>query len=181
MGVSQKLETERLILRPFREDDLDRLGQLFANADFMRFSGSNGFTKEQTTAFLEKVLGWQRDGLPFPFALIERAANTVFGYCGFLHQEVDGVKEIEIGYRLHPDYWNRGFATEAARAVRDYAFLDLRLERVISLIHPDNHASLRVAEKNGMRLEKETTFKGFPTFVFAMAQPEWRQFQRGDS
>ena len=76
------------------------------------------------------------------------------------------MNEIEIGYRLHPDYWNRGLATEAARAVRDYAFEVMKLERVISLIHPDNRASRRVTEKNGMTLEKETTFRGFPTLVF---------------
>jgi len=76
------------------------------------------------------------------------------------------VEEIEIGYRLHPDYWNRGLATEAARAVHDHAFSVLKLKRVISLIHRDNHPSRRVAEKNGMTLEKETTFRGFPVLVF---------------
>jgi RimJ/RimL family protein N-acetyltransferase len=61
-------------------------------------------------------------------------------------------------------------ATEAAHAVRDYAFEVLKLERVISLIHPENDASRRVAEKNGMMLEKRTTFRGFPTLVFAAAR-----------
>ena len=81
--------------------------------------------------------------------------------------------EIEIGYRLHPDYWGRGLATEAAQAVRDHAFADLKLPRVISLIHPDNLPSRRVAEKNAMKLEKETVFKGFPTQVFALSREEW--------
>ena len=95
-----------------------------------------------------------------------REEEKLIGYCGFLRQIVDEIEEIEIGYRLHPDYWNRGLATEAARAVHDYAFSVLKLERVISLIHPDNHASRRVTEKNGMTLEKETTFRGFPVLVF---------------
>ena len=73
-----------------------------------------------------------------------------------------------IGYRLHPSYWGRGIATEAARAVRDHAFNDLRIERVISLIHPENLASRRVAEKNGMAPEKETVFRGFPAIVFGI-------------
>jgi RimJ/RimL family protein N-acetyltransferase len=67
-------------------------------------------------------------------------------------------------------------ATEAVQAVRDYAFEKLKLKRVISLIHPDNHASRRVAEKNAMTLEKETNFRGFPTLVFACAP---RDFARG--
>jgi ribosomal-protein-alanine N-acetyltransferase len=174
------LQTSRLVLRPFSEKDFERLVELFANPDFMRFSGSGGYTREQTVAVWEKFLRWQREGLPFPFAVIERESGTLIGYCGFLHQEVDGMKEIEIGYRLHPDFWNRGLATEAARAVRNYAFRNLHLKRVISLIHPDNRASRRVTEKNGMQLEKETTFKGFPTQVFAITQQKWRELACAD-
>ncbi len=74
---------------------------------------------------------------------------------------------------MHPDYWNKGLTTEAARAVRDHAFRNLKLERVISLVHPDNVPSRRVAEKNGMKLEKETTFRGFPTQAFALSQRQW--------
>ena len=160
------IETPRLILRYFVEADLDALAALMANADFMRFS-SGVFTREQTASFLfDRVIAPAREGLPSQFALILREENRLIGYCGFFRQVVDDVAEIEIGYRLHPDYWNRGLATEAARAVRDYAFAGLKLERVISLIHPDNHASRRVTEKNGMTLEKETVFRGFPALVF---------------
>ena len=160
------IETPRLMLRYFVEADLDALAALMANADFMRFS-SGVFTREQTRSFLfDRVIAPAREGLPSQFALILREENRLIGYCGFFRQVVDDVAEIEIGYRLHPDYWNRGLATEAARAVRDYAFAGLKLERVISLIHPDNHASRRVTEKNGMTLEKETVFRGFPALVF---------------
>jgi ribosomal-protein-alanine N-acetyltransferase len=167
------LETSRLILRPFRGEDIDPLTELMANPDFMRFS-LGVFTREQTAAFLEKVLKWDRAGLPSQFAVIIPSNGTLAGYCGFFHQQVDGTDEIEIGYRLHPDYWNRGLATEAAQAVRDHAFCDLQLARVISLIHPDNIASRRIGEKNGMILEKETVFRGFPTLVFAITRQRWR-------
>jgi [ribosomal protein S5]-alanine N-acetyltransferase len=166
------LETPRLILRPFRERDLDRLAELTAKPDFMRFS-LGVFSREQTASFLEKLIDWNRHGLPSQFAAIHRDDNCLIGYCGFFHQQVDGTDEIEIGYRLHPDYWRRGLATEAARAVRDHAFADLKLPRVISLIHPENLPSRRVAEKNGMKLEKQTVFRGFPTLVFAINREEW--------
>lgn len=166
------LETPRLILRPFREKDLDRLAELMANPDFMRFS-LGVFSREQTASFLEKLIDWDHRGLPSQFAVIHRGDNRLIGYCGFFHQKVDGTNEIEIGYRLHPDYWGRGLATEAARAVRDHGFADLKLPRVISLIHPENLASRRVAEKNGMKLEKETVFRGFPTLVFATNRKQW--------
>jgi ribosomal-protein-alanine N-acetyltransferase len=174
---SMSLETSRLTLRPFVANDLERMSELFANEHFMRFS-MGPLTSEQSAAFLEKVLGWNCAGLPSQFAVIDRATGMLIGYCGFIHQEVDGEKEVEIGYRLHPDFWNRGLATEAARAVRDHAFRDLQLKRVISLIHPQNHPSRRVTEKNGMTIEKETTFRGFPTFVFSITRARWEQMQR---
>src|SRR5438105_7135171 len=163
------LETPRLILRPFAADDLDGMADLMANKDFMRFS-MGPLTREQTQSFLDKVMGWDGDGLPSQFAMILRSSDTLVGYCGFFHHEVDCKMEIEIGYRLQRDFWNRGLTTEAARVVRDHGFRDLKLERVISLIHPENQASRRVAEKNGMVLQRETTFTGFPTFLFAITR-----------
>jgi ribosomal-protein-alanine N-acetyltransferase len=167
------LQTPRLILRSFREEDVDAMAQLFANSDFMRFSLGVFTERKQTVAFIEKVIGWDRAGIPSQFAVVPKAEDAVIGYCGFYHHhELPG--EVEIGYRLHPDYWNRGLITEAARAVRDHAFADLKLPRVISLIHAENIPSRRVAKKNGMKVEKEITFRGFPTLVYAISREEWR-------
>jgi [ribosomal protein S5]-alanine N-acetyltransferase len=162
------IETPRLRLRHFVESDLDAVAALLANPDFMRFSLGVLPREEAKRFLLDRLIAPAREGLPSQFAVRAREENRLIGYCGFFRQLVDEITEIEIGYRLHPAYWNRGLATEAARAVRDYGFNVLGLERVISLIHPDNHASRRVAEKVGMRLEKETTFRGFPTLVFAL-------------
>jgi ribosomal-protein-alanine N-acetyltransferase len=166
------LETTRLILRPFQDEDIGRLAELMANRDFMRFS-LGPCTREQTQTVLQKFLSWDQACLPSQFAVIFRSNNELIGYCGFLHWHIDGADEIEIGYRLDPDYWNRGLASEAAQAVRDHAFRDLTLPKVISLIHPDNVPSRRVAEKNGMKIERETVFRGFPTLVFAITREEW--------
>ena len=162
------IETTRLSLRSFAEDDLDRMAELMADNDFMRFS-LGVFSREQTGVFLDKVRARDRDGLPSQFGVVFRENNRLIGYCGFFSQTVDNTEELEIGYRIDPSYWRRGIATEAARAVRDYALSELRLSRVISLIHPDNIPSRRVAEKNGMTPEKETVFRGFPTIVFSVA------------
>ena len=164
------IETPRLSLRHFVAADLDQLSELMANPDFMRFS-SGVYTREQAASFLfDRVIAPAQAGLPSQFAVVFRENNLLIGYCGFFRQLVDEVEEIEIGYRLHPDYWNRGLATEAARSVRAYAFDVLKLQRVISVIHPDNHASRRVTEKNGMQLEKTTVFRGFPAQVFSCAR-----------
>lgn len=165
------IQTPRLTLRKFSEGDLGALATLMSNADFMRFS-LGVFSRERTEIFLNKLLRWDNEGVPSQFAVVLGTNNKLIGYCGFFHQNVDGVKEIEIGYRLDPNYWGQGIATEAARAVRDHAFGGLHLDRVISLIHPDNIASRRVAEKNEMTVEKETVFRGFPTLVFAINRPK---------
>lgn len=161
------LETPRLVLRSFDDGDLDRMAELMADENFMRFS-LGVFSREQTAAFLDKVRARDRQGLPSQFAVIFRPDNILIGYCGFFAQVVDEREELEIGYRIDPAYWNRGIATEAARAVRDYGVNELHLQRLISLIHPDNLPSRRVAQKNGMTPEKETVFRGFPTVVFSI-------------
>jgi [ribosomal protein S5]-alanine N-acetyltransferase len=166
------LETPRLILRPFQGADIEPLAELMANRDFMRFS-LGPYTHDQTHSVLQKFLSWDQAGLPSQFAVISRERDKLIGYCGFLHWHLDGADEVEIGYRLHPDYWNRGLASEAAQAVRDHAFRDLNLHRVISLIHPDNVPSRRVAEKNGMKIERDTVFRGFRTQVFAITREAW--------
>src|SRR5881275_1087076 len=104
-GAMAVLETSRLTLRPFREDDVDLLSELMANQDFMRFS-LGVYTREQTQAVLDKILSWNRAGLPSQFAVVIQTGGKLIGYCGFFHQVVDEKNEIEIGYRLHPDYWN---------------------------------------------------------------------------
>jgi ribosomal-protein-alanine N-acetyltransferase len=131
-----QLETERLILRSFREEDVDPMVQLFANPFFMRFSLGVFTERKQTIAFIEKVMGWDRAGIPSQFAVVPRGENGVIGYCGFFYHAEHGIEDVEISYRLHPGYWNRGLITEAPRAVRDYGFGDCKLLRVISLIHP---------------------------------------------
>lgn len=166
------LRTARLLLRNFRDTDLDAFAALTANEGFMRFSGGGAISREQTAAMLERIMVRTRAKQPAQFAVTVPVSQQLIGYCGFFLQSVDNIEEIEIAYRFDPDFWGRGLATEAARAVRDHAFNDLALKRVISLIHPDNIASRRVAEKNGMAFEKQTTFRGFPTLIFTAAAPQ---------
>ena len=86
-----QLETERLVLRSFREEDVDAMAQLFANPNFMRFSLGVFTERKQTVAFIEKVMGWDRAGLPSQFAVVLHGEEAVIGYCGFFHHaEVPG-------------------------------------------------------------------------------------------
>jgi hypothetical protein len=106
-----------------------------------------------------------------PRAVIEKTSNELIGYCGlFYYPDVCGQPENEIGYRLARPSWGRGYATEAARAVRDYSFGVLGLLRLIAMIDPQNVASLRVAEKLGMHYENDMMFEGYthPDEVYAI-------------
>jgi RimJ/RimL family protein N-acetyltransferase len=87
------LETSRLSLRSFQNEDIGPLAELMANRDFMRFS-LGPYTHEQTQGVLQKFLSWNQAGLPSQLAVIFRGNNELIGYCGFLHQEVDGRNEI---------------------------------------------------------------------------------------
>jgi len=168
------LETPRLILRDFAPADLDRLAELCANDGFMQFSAKGAMSRHDAEALFERIHARARSGQPTQFAVITRETQELIGYCGFFLQTVDDVDELEIGYRLHPDWWGGGLATEAARAVRDHAFGTLGLERVISIIHPDNLRSQRVAGKNGLTKEKATRFKGFDVWIYALTRPQWQ-------
>ena len=80
-----QLETKRLILRRFRDEDVDVMARLFVNPDFMRFSLGAFTEHKQTVAFIEKVMGWDRAGIPSQFAVVPRGQEAVIGYCGFFH------------------------------------------------------------------------------------------------
>jgi ribosomal-protein-alanine N-acetyltransferase len=173
-------QTPRLILRKFTPSDFERFAELMANPDVTLFSGKGVLARDEAAALFERLLAPARVGKPSQFAVIVRESGLLIGYCGFFLQIVDEVVELEIGYRLHPDYWGRGLATEAARAVRDHAFAELEVERVISIIHPDNLRSQRVAEKNGMRKEKETDFKGIDVWIYALTRAQWQAARDGE-
>jgi ribosomal-protein-alanine N-acetyltransferase len=89
-----------------------------------------------------------------------------------VRQSVDGADEIEIGYHVRRDLWGQGFATEAARACCDFGFANLEADRLISLIRPENLASRRVAEKNGMTIWKETIRANLLHYVYAIKRDQ---------
>ena len=104
-----------------------------------------------------------RAAIPAQFDLwpvIEKATGKVVGHCGLLDKEVEGRAEVELVYVFDPPAWGKGYATEVAAALRDYARSVLHLQRIISLIEPENEASERVARKIGMQLEKDTLRPG---------------------
>ncbi len=161
-------DNPRITLRHFGQNDLDTLAVILADPEVMRFSLSGPKTLEQTQSLIENMLmSYEQQGRGL-YAVVHKDDKKLIGYCGFFSQEVDGQREIEVGYRLAPAYWGKGLATEAALATRDYAFSQLGLTRLISIIEPENIRSIRVAEKIGMRHEKDSKFRDLPVQIYAM-------------
>lgn len=161
-------ETPTITLRQFIQNDLDALAVILADSQVMRFSLSGPKTREQTQSLLDSILlSYEKRGRGL-YAVVHKDDQKLIGYCGFFLQQIDGQQEIEVGYRLACAYWGKGLATEAAIATRDYAFNQLGLTRLISIIEPENIRSIRVAEKIGMRHEKDSSFENLPVRIYAI-------------
>ncbi|MDQ3072321.1 MAG: GNAT family N-acetyltransferase [Bacteroidota bacterium] len=106
----------------------------------------------------------QRFGLQ---AIIDKKSNTFIGQCGLLAQEVDGRSEIEVGYHVFKKYWGQGYAPEAARLFITYAFKNNLADSVISIIDVENIRSQKVAEKNGLKVDKQIKWvNGEDAYIF---------------
>jgi ribosomal-protein-alanine N-acetyltransferase len=165
------LKTKRLLLRQFEMSDLEQLHQqVFSDAEVMHF-GDGPQTREWTGQWIETSLENYKVRGFGPYAVMKKDSLELIGYCGlFLFPELDGHSEVEIGYRLGRSAWGHGYATEAALAVRDFAFHELQQKRLIALIDPGNTASLRVAQKLGMQYEKDVMLEGYdhPDHLYAL-------------
>jgi RimJ/RimL family protein N-acetyltransferase len=145
------LNTERLTLREFRAADVGPLHRLDSDPRVMRYIGDGSVaTRASVAGAVARAAKYYRS---FPglgvWPAEERATGAFIGW--FCLKYVPKTVEVEVGYRLLPGAWGRGYATEGARAVVRYGFADLGLFRIIGLTHPDNLASQRVLQKAGLR------------------------------
>ena len=160
--------TPRLLLRELTPDDIDALAPILADPEVMRFSLSGPETRDQTAAFITWCQEqYARSGFGL-WAVVHTGDGQLIGYCGLSDWEIDGVHEVEVGYRLDPHYWGQGLGTEAAQAALAYARKRLGRRRVIAIIEAANVASVRVAEKIGMRWEKEARLHDIPVRIYAI-------------
>lgn len=149
-----EIETERLILRPFREEDLDEEFSIVGDPDTMSFY-PRAYTKaEVAKAIAENIRTFETSGYGL-FAVMDKHSGEYVGDCGITIQIIDGEEEFEVGYRIRKEYWGQGLAPEAARAMVEYGFKNLGLKKLCSYMAKDHHQSRRTAEKAGMILQKE--------------------------
>lgn len=166
------LETPRLILRAMREDDTDSLLHIFADPRVMAAFGVAPFNRAQMERWVRRNLDHQAEHGYGLFSVVLKEKGLLVGNCGLEVLEVAGATEAELGYDFRSDYWGLGLATEAATAVRDYAFGSLGLSRLVSLIRQGNESSRRVAEKVGLRLAETIQRGDQPYWVYALNRPD---------
>jgi RimJ/RimL family protein N-acetyltransferase len=150
------LESQRLIFRQLKLDDLDSLFALYRDPETRQYFPEGVLTyeetKEELTYFLNGHPQHPELGL---WATIHKESGQFIGRCGLLPWTIDGRFEVEVAYLIDKAYWGQGLGTEAAQAIRDYGFETLRLPRLVCVIDAGNAASVKVAEKIGMWFEKE--------------------------
>jgi ribosomal-protein-alanine N-acetyltransferase len=153
------VDTERLLVRSLEVADAAPLAAIWSDPDVTRhMGGPRDFTEIREDLEEDARTDAQAEIDLWP--VVEKLSGRVIGHCGLIEKDVDDEAEIELIYVLASDSWGEGYATEAASALRDYAFHQLGLRRIISLIDAENAPSARVAEKIGMEFEKETRRPG---------------------
>ncbi len=176
--MAKILETARLVLREFLPGDADAIALVLSDPETMRF-----YPEPYDRAAVEQWIArnrerYARDGVGL-WAMVLKQSGELIGDCGIILHEVEGESLYEIGYHLRRDFWGQGLATEAAIACREWGFANLKLERLISLIRPENLPSRRVAERNGMTIWKEVGWRGLQHCVYAVRAKEDQIEKRG--
>jgi RimJ/RimL family protein N-acetyltransferase len=170
-----RLETDRLILRGWRDADLDPFARMMADAEIVRFIGGNTLARGDAWRVMATLVGhWALRG--FGFWVVERKADGAFlGRVGLWQPE--GWPGLEVGWALDRPYWGEGYASEAAKASLDHGFRNYPVAQLISVIHPENQPSQRVARRLGETKGPPATLtimgRSFPADVWAITRERW--------
>lgn len=168
------LETERLIMRPLAESDVDKIFAMRSDEDIMRFIRKPQGRDESLDWIKLVSARWDTEKLGF-CAVIEKETDKFLGWCGIWRlQETD---ELEVGYAIEKAYWGKGFATEAAEKFMQYAFEKLKTEKLVAVARPENTASRRVMEKLGMQYIATGTFYNQFLVQYAISKNEFFSLQ----
>lgn len=169
------IETERLILRKMTQNDYYDLCKILRDIEVM-YAYNGAFSTIQTQEWLDKQLTrYESDGIGL-YAVILKENSEMIGQCGLTFQEIPDERVVEIGYLFQKKFWHCGYAVEAARACRDYAFNELKVDEVYSIIRDTNLPSIKVAERNGMTKKGEMVkhYRGvdMPHYIYSVKKSD---------
>lgn len=172
------LETERLILRAFRDDDTDAMAAMVANPQVSQFISVSGKPQDRLEAWrsMAMTLGhWQLRGFGM-WAVEEKASGAFVGRLGLYYPET--WPGNEVGYAIAREHWGKGYATEGASAARDYAFETLGWTEIISIINPANTRSIAVAKRLGETFKETWSIGDLEMHVYGLSRADWEQLDR---
>ena len=167
------LETERLLLRWFREDDFADFCRICGEPEVMRFLGDGKpMPPMEVWRQMATFMGhWYFRGYGI-WAVEEKQTGRMVGRIGFMNPA--GWPGFELGWTLGRDSWGKGYATEGAARALEYAFTEMNRDHVISLIAPENLGSIKVAERLGEQVEGETEVLGRRVFIYGISRDSWK-------
>lgn len=173
-----QLETQRLILREYTMDDFDALYEIMSDPETMQHYPAP-FDEVRTRRWIEWNLeNYQKYGWGL-WAVVLKETGEFIGDCGITLQDIDGQLLPEIGYHIHKKYWRRGFAKEAACAVRDWVFENTDYDTIYSYMKYTNVASYSTALANGMKKVKEYPDpKNEISYAYAITRGEWEELKK---
>ena len=170
-----RLETDRLILRWFRESDFPALFATATDPEVMKYLTGYPLSEFEAWKSMAAYIGqWYFRGYGV-WAVEEKGTGKFVGRIGFMNPA--GWPGFELGWTLGRDSWGKGYATEGARHALAYAFTELDRDHVISLIQPENVNSIRVAERLGEKVEGETELLGKHCLIYGISRDEWKARQ----
>lgn len=155
----------------WRADDFAEYERMCADPDVMRYLGGYTFSRLDAWRHMAFLAGhWHLLGYGH-WAVEEKESGEFIGRIGFLNPA--GWPGFEIGWTLRRESWGRGYATEGARRALEYGFTEMDREHVISLIHPENRASISVAERLGEKVEGRTDALGHDVLIYGISRADW--------
>lgn len=158
------LETERLLLRELNVGDAESFYALNLNPNVIRYTGDSSFESvEEAARFLQNYKDYKTNGYG-RWAVIDQSSGAFLAWCGLKYSK--DADETDIGFRFFEQHWNKGYATESARACLNYGFEKLGLKSIVGRAMADNIASIKVLEKLGLVFEKEFDFDGHRGVVY---------------
>jgi ribosomal-protein-alanine N-acetyltransferase len=153
------LETNRLVLRRLALPDAADLYRIYSDPETMKFMGKAPDSVEEERNHLQAHIAnhYEKYGVGL-WATALKENNRLIGRCGLMRKQIEGVEEVEIAYLLDRECWGKGLATEAAEAIIKHGHAKYGFKRIVAVIHPQNVASIRVAEKIGMEYERDVLY-----------------------
>lgn len=166
--------TQRISFREIKKSDFIHWLKFYENPKTsLHWNSTLQGPKVECEKWYDKQFYRYKNKLGGMNALVEKKSGKLIGHCGLLIQTVDQTKELEIGYSILPQFWNKGFATEAAKKCRDYAFENSFSNSIISIISLTNKASEKVAIKNGMKVDSVTMYDENKVSIYRIDKTEW--------